>query len=176
MGIRRGLGLGLVAGGVGLLAMELVRRATAPLVKERARKPTDVFVTERTISQVGIHHEPGESAPEAIGRIGYQKLVGEEPSKKTKSDLSWAIHLGYGLLVASGYALLRGHAHGHTLRDGLMFGTGLWLFGDELAVPLLGLADKPSAYHPTQHLQSFAQHLGFGVATAATTRALEAFR
>lgn len=176
MGIRRGLGLGLVAGAVGLVAMEAVRRATAPLVKKRARKPTDVFVTERSMSQVGVHHEEGESATAAIGRMGYEKLVGEEPSKDTKSDLSWAVHIAYGVLVASAYGLLRGRAHGHALRDGLIFGTGLWLFGDELAVPLLGLADKPTAYDPTQHLQSFAQHLGFGVATAATTRALEVFR
>lgn len=176
MGIRRGLGLGLLAGAVGLIAMEAVRRATAPLVKQRARKPTDVFVTARSMSQVGVHHEPGESATAALGRMGYEKLVGEEPSKDTKSDLSWAVHIGYGFLVATVYGLVRGHSTGHVLRDGLAFGTGLWLFGDELALPLLGLADKPTAYDPTRHLQSFAQHLGFGVATAATTRALEAFR
>ncbi len=176
MGIRRGLALGIVAGGVGLLAMEVVRRATAPLVKKRAHKPTDVFVTARSMSQVGVHHEPDESATAAIGRMGYEKLVGEEPSQETKSDLSWAVHIGYGLLVASGYLALRGHARGHLVRDGLLFGAGLWLLGDELALPLLGLSDKPTAYDPTQHLQSFAQHLGFGVATAATTRALEAFR
>jgi uncharacterized membrane protein YagU involved in acid resistance len=58
------------------------------------------------------------------------------------------------------------------LRDGALFGAALWLFGDEIAMPLLGLADKPTQYHPTRHLQSLAAHLGFGVATAATAQAL----
>jgi hypothetical protein len=56
---------------------------------------------------------------------------------------------------------------------GAVFGVGLWLIGDELALPLLGLSDKPTAYHPTRHVQSLAAHLGYGVATAATTRALK---
>jgi hypothetical protein len=46
------------------------------------------------------------------------------------------------------------------------------LFGDELAAPLLGLSDKPTAYHPARHAQSLVSHLGYGVATAAATRAL----
>ncbi len=55
---------------------------------------------------------------------------------------------------------------------GALFGAGLWLLGDELAVPLLGLSDRPTSYPVTSHLQSLAQHLGFGVATAATTGVL----
>ena len=170
--IRRGIGIGFVGGIVGLAAMELVRRLTAPLTK-RAREPTEVFVRARSMSLIGPHHEPGESATAALGRLGYHKLVGEPPSKATKAKLSWAVHIGYGLLVASAYGAIRGDTHGHAIRDGIAFGAALWLFGDELAVPLLGLSDKPTLYHPTQHAQSFAQHLGFGIATA---RALEALR
>ena len=46
--LRRGLGSGLVGGALGLVAMDLLRRATKPLVKERAPRPTDVFLTERS--------------------------------------------------------------------------------------------------------------------------------
>jgi len=53
-----------------------------------------------------------------------------------------------------------------------MFGTALWLFGDEIAAPLLGLADKPTEYHVTTHVQALLQHLGYGIATVATTNAL----
>lgn len=55
-------------------------------------------------------------------------------------------------------------------------GLGLGLIGGAIALPLLGLSDKPTAYHPTEHLQSLARHLGFGAATAATTHVLEGSR
>jgi hypothetical protein len=166
----------LIAGAVGLLVMDLVRRGTSPFVKERAPEPTDVFFSEQTISPLGPQHEPGEGATDALGRLAYEKVIGRAPSSETKRALSWAVHIAYGLLVAAAYAAIRGTARRRPVRDGVAFGTGLWLLGDELAVPLLGLADKPTAYHPTHHLQSLAQHLGFGIATAATTRALEGLR
>jgi uncharacterized membrane protein YagU involved in acid resistance len=137
----------------------------------RAPKPTDPRLTERTISLVGPQHRRDESSTDALGRLAYAKLTGREPSPAAKRALSWAVHIGYGLLVAAGYAALRGGATRHALRDGALFGTGLWLLGDEVAVPLLGLADKPTAYPPSRHAQSLAQHLGFGIATAATAHA-----
>jgi uncharacterized membrane protein YagU involved in acid resistance len=170
------LGLGLIGGAAGLLVMEAVRRATAPLISERAPKPTDVFLSERSISPFGPQHRPDEGATDALGRIAYERVTGYEPSPEMKRALSWAVHIAYGLAVAAVYgAVRRGHTR-RLLRDGALFGLGLWLFGDELASPLLGLSDKPTAYSPTRHLQSLAQHLGFGVTTAATTRALEGFR
>ncbi len=162
----------VVVGGAGLAAMELVRRATASSVKQKPPEPMDVFPTARTMSLYGVHHRPDESATDALGRIAYEKLTGKSPSGSTKRALSWAVHIGYGLVVASLFVVLRRHPR--VLRDGFLFGAGLWLFGDELAVPLLGLADKPTAYHPTRHAQSFAEHVGFGLTTAAATRALEA--
>ena len=161
-----------VAGGAGLAVMELVRRGTAPWIKQKEPEPMDVFATERSMSLYGVHHQPDESATDAIGRLAYEKVTGEEPTPSTKRALSWAVHIGYGLLVTTLFMSFRRHPR--VLRDGLWLGAGLWLFGDELAVPLLGLADKPTAYHPTRHAQSLAQHIGFGVTTAAATRALEA--
>ncbi|HEX5060400.1 MAG TPA: hypothetical protein VFV99_13625, partial [Kofleriaceae bacterium] len=70
-----------------------------------------------------------------------------------KSALSWLVHIAYGSLVAAAYGALRAGHPRNTFLDGIALGTGLWLFGDELAVPLLGLADKPTAYSPSSHLQ-----------------------
>jgi hypothetical protein len=172
----RSIAHGLIAGAVGLAAMELAGRLLRPLVKARAPRPTDVFLTERSISPLGPRHERGEDATAALARHAYQKLAGRTPPAATKRRLSWAVHIGYGLLVAALYVAARGGRPRHPVRDGLVFGAGLWLVGDELAVPLLGLADKPTAYHPTQHLQALARHLGFGVATAEATRFLEQAR
>lgn len=159
---------------MGLVAMQLAQTLSKPLVRQREPKPTDVFLTERTISPLGPQHHPDESATDALGRIAYQKLVGRQPSPRMKNRLSWGVHIGYGLFVASLYGLTRGGRTRRPLRDGLLFGAGLWLFGEELAVPLLGLGDKPTAYHPTLHLQTLLAHLGFGLATAGATQLVEA--
>jgi hypothetical protein len=168
------IGLGLLGGAVGLIAMELIKRATAPLTR-RAPERTDDPLTERSISPLGPQHQPGEGPTEAAGRIGYEKLAGRAPSPPAKTKLSAAVHIGYGLLVAGLYNALRGGRSRPVLRaigEGAAYGAGLWLLGDELVVPLLGLSDKPTAYPRLKHLQSLAQHLGFGVATAATANAL----
>jgi hypothetical protein len=86
-----------------------------------------------------------------------------------KNALSWAVHITYGVGVGAMFAALRPQPRP---LDGALYGAALWLLGDELAVPLLRLSDKPSAYHPTQHAQSFAQHLGYGIVLAAATRML----
>lgn len=174
--LRKQLGYGLLGGAAGLVAMELVKRATAPLVKRRAPRSAGEPSTARSsISVIGAHHGPEESATDALGRIVYQTVTGRTPSPDTRRQLSWVVHIGYGLAVASLYGVIGGGRDRSVARavlGGALFGAGLWLFGDELAVPLLGLSDRPTSYPVTSHLQSLAQHLGFGVATAATTGVL----
>jgi len=169
------LGIGVVGGLAGLVAMDAAKRLVQPLVKKRVPKPTDVFASERTMSPLGSHHRPGESATDALGRMGYQTLFGREPSASEEWALSWAVHIAYGLFVAGAYGAIgarRRRSFFRAIRTGAIFGFGLWLFGDELAVPLLGLADRPTQYHATQHAQSLTAHLGFGIATAATTNVI----
>lgn len=174
--LPRKLGYGLLGGAAGLLAMELIKRATAPLAKRGAPRPTNDELTARSsMSVVGRHHDLEESATDAFGRIAYETVTGRAPSPGTQRKLSWAVHIGYGLMVASLYGAVRGGRDRGVARavvGGALFGAGLWLLGDELAIPLLGLSDKPTTYPVTSHLQSLAQHLGFGVATAATTGVL----
>jgi hypothetical protein len=174
--LRSKLGDGLLGGAAGLVAMELVKRLTAPLARRRAPRPvTDDLTARSSTSVVGRHHTPEESATDALGRILYESVAGHPPSPATKRKLSWAVHIGYGLVVASIYAAVRGgrdrRAAG-AVAGGALFGAGLWLLGDELMVPMLGMSDKPARYPVSSHLQSLAQHIGFGVATAAATRAL----
>jgi hypothetical protein len=173
-----GLKHGLLAGAAGLGAMQLAHRVTRPLIKRRAPRPTDVFATERAMSPLGLRHLPDESPTAALARIAYQRVAHRPPPDRLKPALSWAVHAGYGLLVAALYGALRapGRRRRSTARgavaSGALFGLGLWLVGDELAVPLLGLADRPTAYHPSQHAQALVEHLAYGVAAATTARAL----
>jgi hypothetical protein len=174
--MRKGTARGVVGGLVGLGAVELVRRTTTPLVTRRGSDPRHVFLTERSMSPFGPQHELGEGPSEAAARLAYQKLVGTRPSRATTARGARLVRIASGLLIASVYGALRGGRRRRAVVEGLALGAGLWLVADEILGPLLGLTDKPTAYHPTHHAQALAQRLGFGVATAATVRVLEVSR
>jgi hypothetical protein len=167
--MRSRLIAGAIGGAAGLLAMEIVRRTSAPLVEKWARAMPAHPPHRRSMSVIGTRHAADESATDAIGRIAYEKLTGHSPTAKAKRAASWAFHIGYGLELGALYGALRGGTR-HPARDGLAFALASWLLVDELANSLLGLADKPTAYPIATHVQSLAQHVGYGLALASTTR------
>ena len=128
------------------------------------------------ISLVGQHAKEGEPATVAIGRIAYERLRGEAPSRERGAQLGKAVHWGYGLAVGALFGLLERRVPDDDLSDlsvGLGYGAALWLLGDELAVPMLGLAKGPTAHAPRVHAQALGAHLVYGLATGAAMRALE---
>lgn len=166
------LGLGLAGGIAGLFAMNTLMRATKRLVSEPdPLTPRD----KRSMSLVGINHEDDEPATEALARITYQKITGRRPDQRQKARLGMALHWGYGLLMASAYGAFRARK----LRrpdplGGVLFGAALWLVGDGVIIPLLGLSDKPTQFPVSMHAQQLAGHLAYGAATGAVTGALHA--
>ena len=70
------------------------------------------------------------------------------------------------------YGAVRGGVKFPDLVGGLSFATGLWLFGDELVVPLLGLQPGPAAASLVQHFNRLAAHLLYGAGLSVTTQGL----
>jgi uncharacterized membrane protein YagU involved in acid resistance len=124
------------------------------------------------MSVVGEHRRAGESAPAALGRMAHQKLTGKEPAPERKEQLSYAIHWAHGIAMGALYGAVRGGGQRSDIAGGALFGLGLWALGDELAVPLLGLGDKPTAYPLKGHIAPLVGHIAYGAATAAATHAL----
>jgi uncharacterized membrane protein YagU involved in acid resistance len=54
--------------------------------------------------------------------------------------------------------------------SGLVFGGAVWLFAEELALPLTGLTERPGKYRVTDHLNALAAHLVFGFTTELVSR------
>jgi hypothetical protein len=71
--------IGTVGGVAGLAAMQLVHALSRPLVKNA--RPANSS-RRAAWSLVGTHHQPGESATDALGRIAYQGVTGREPSPR----------------------------------------------------------------------------------------------
>jgi uncharacterized membrane protein YagU involved in acid resistance len=60
------------------------------------------------------------------------------------------------------------------LVGGSGFGAAVWIAADEVAVPLLGLAEPDAEYSVEAHTQSFAAHMVYGVATDVVRRGVRA--
>lgn len=174
----KGALLGVAGGFVGLLAMRVYQQHIAPALSERFGPSDDEADADdekgalESISLIGTHHREDESSTAALGRILYESFTGEEPDDETKAALSYLVHWGYGLVQGGVYGALSETTDTPPLEDGLAFGTSLWLVGDEIVVPLLGLQDGPSAAPPVQHFNRLGAHLAYGITTAAATRLL----
>lgn len=124
------------------------------------------------ISLVGHPRREGEPSTVAVGRILYERLRHAEPSRERGTQLGKLVHWGYGMAMGGVYGLLEPRVKERDLTAGLGYGAALWLFGDELAVPLLGLAAGPTAHPPRVHVEAFGAHLVYGLTTSAATKAL----
>ncbi len=171
----KGLVLGLAAGAAGTVAMGGYWRAATALAGEDPHAATRGEGPHPLddIALIGKHHEEEESSTAAMGRIAYDRLAGHPPQQaETKSTLSYLVHYGYGALQGGVFGVLPAFNKMTTLAAGPVFGTGLWLFGDELAISLLGLANGPGMYPLRQHLHRWGAHLTYGLTVAASVKLL----
>jgi len=159
---------GAAGGAAGTFAMDSYMRAMKKALPDgKHSKPK-----EHLISLIGRKHEKGESSTAALGRMLYEAATGERPSERTRKTLSKAVHWGYGVDLGGLYGVVRGRKRKLDVLGGLIYGAGLWVLGDEIAVPLIGLAEGPKAYPTKIHAESLGAHLVYGVATAVATQLL----
>ena len=156
--------------------MEMVA-AARPNPWSRSVRPTRVAtMRNRSMSPIGTHSK----SPTRVGRRRQYTHALRDAVRPTalRQDAERVVVGGSHHVWTVRRCTVRGGSPGipRPLRDGALYGAALWLFGDELAVPLLGLSDKPTAYHPARHAHSLAQHLGYGFALAAATRFLSGER
>ncbi len=169
----KGFVLGIGGGIAGLLAMGIYWQAVTALTGQDPRKAENQTGLHNLddIAVIGTHHQPDESSTAAMGRLLVVAVTGRAPSAATKALLSEQIHWGYGTLLAGLYGALRAGA-APDAGGGLGYGSGLWLVGSELAVPLLGLAAGPTTQPLASHAHALGAHLTYGLITAGTTQIL----
>lgn len=125
-----------------------------------------------SISVIGKNYRKGESSTAALGRIFYHVFTGQDPSSETKTALSYLVHWCYGMLMGGLYGAIRAGVRSPDLIGGLIWASGLWLFGDELVVPLLGLQGGPTSASFVQHVNRLGAHLFYGVGLALAAQSL----
>jgi putative membrane protein len=96
----------------------------------------------------------------------------------TRDELSVAaplVHYGFGAAMGALYGGVAAVTPAVRACAGTGYGTAVWVGADEIAMPLLGLAD-PEADRPVEmHAQAFAAHLVYGLTLELVWRALRYF-
>lgn len=164
----RSLVSGFVGGAAGTVAMgyywKIVSRLSDNDPREEVREEPEAL---DNVSMSGLEPDEEQSSNTALAEALYKSATLREPSDSTLQRLSEAIHWGYGTLAGGLYGAIRAR-NGH-LADpvgGGVWGSGMWLLGSEVAVPLLGLSAGPTRYAARGHLHGLGAHLVYGLTTA----------
>lgn len=172
--ILKNVAAGVAGGLAGTFAMQYYWKTVTAVKGTDPRSLTaeNAPDTLDDVSAVGQQHEEGESSTAAVGRKAHEELTGEEPTREEKATLSHTVHWLHGSTMGGLYGGLRGPTRGVDLAGGAVFGTAMWAIGDELMVPVLGLAKGPTAYPLEQHVHRLGAHVVYGCVTALTAQTI----
>jgi putative membrane protein len=101
-----------------------------------------------------------------------EKITGRKIPPDYKPLAGEAVHYGMGTTSAAVYGVLAEVTPIVTAGEGVVFGTGLWLLADEVAVPAAGLSKSPREIPVTTHIYAFVSHLVYGWITETVRRAV----
>ena len=108
----------------------------------------------------------------ATAQVISKQYFKHELSDSEKKIAGPAVHYAYGSLVGALYGGLTEIFPSAGMGFGLPFGAALWLLGDEIAVPALGLGKGASEVPADKHADALASHFCYGITTDLMRRVL----
>lgn len=158
----------LVGLGSGLIAAWSMNRFQAALSKvsrlqkeDEPKEPPRQSKTEQ--------EEPDDATMKTANRIVHM-LLNRELSKEEKKKAGPLVHYAFGAAMGAVYSMAAVVDPEVTRGFGTAFGSALFAVADELAVPMLGLAKKPTEYPLSSHASAFAAHLVYGLTAEGVRR------
>jgi len=167
---REALRSGLLAGVIGTAAMTAWQMWSAKLQSGES---------EPDGAEGAPSPEPEDPWESASAPAKVAKRIGEGVLKRDVSPdliplLTHGTHWGYGTAWGTLYGVASARAHRHSrLRDGLLFGTGVWIMSYVELVPM-GLYELPWKYPPKELAMDLSYHLVYGAGVAGGFRIFEA--
>lgn len=111
--------------------------------------------------------EPTVKTAAAISEALLKKTL----SRRQRKPAGQAVHYAFGALVGAFYGVLGAELPIVRSGAGTLYGLGVWLGADELALPALRLTPPAKDQPKSQHAEMAAAHLVFGVVLDSVTRA-----
>ena len=128
------------------------------------------LLLSHALGQSQPHEGQDEDATVKTAKRISRAVAGHELSGEEKKKAGPLVHYAYGTGIG---ALYGGLAQKHDATNsgfGTAYGAAAWALGDEVAVPALGLGRKPAETPVSQHLQTLAAHLVYGMTLEGVRR------
>ena len=128
------------------------------------------FLLAHALGQTDPHEGQGEDATVKTAQRISSEVLGHELSAEEMEAAGPLVHYSYGMGIGAVYG---GLAQAHKITTsgfGSAYGAAAWALGEEIAVPALGLGRKPAETPLSQHFQTLAAHLVYGITLEAVRR------
>ena len=167
-GIKR-TGKGFIAGAIGGLiaswVMNQYQEIESHPVAERRR-----LAAQPASPQPPKPKKTPDDATVRTAQAISTRLLHHELSDCEKRVAGPAIHYIYGSLAGGLYGAVAELWRPISSGLGVPYATAMWLFGDEVAVPALGLSKSAIETPPAQHATALASHFVYGISLDVARR------
>lgn len=117
-------------------------------------------------------HQPQKDATVRAAEAIHTLVGSRRMSGRQRHLAGVTVHYAFGALVGAAYGWAVEFEPRIAARSGLPFGVAVWLFAEELALPVAGLTDTPDKYPVRDHLNALVAHLVFGSTTETVRRSI----
>jgi putative membrane protein len=127
---------------------------------------------EQQVEQEKQASEEQENPTVKVAETVIGAITGRPLATEQKPIAGPIVHYAYGTLIGGAYGML-GESYPMTRAGfGTVYGTGAWLMGDEVMLPLLGLTKWPQEYPLSVHAYALVSHWVYGAALEGIRRGL----
>ena len=160
--IARGMGAGVIGTGAMTVAQGLAAKLQSSgegeQQGEEQKSPQDPWEEASMPAQVGRRISEGV----------FHQEVSPDRIPLLTNGMHWAYGTGWGAI----YGLIEGTFGGRSLRQGALFGAGVWAMSYVQLVPM-GLYQLPWKYPPKSIAMELGYHLVYGVGVAGGHRLID---
>ena len=162
-----GILAGAIGGLAGTWAMSVAQRAWTHAVDGQAPESAAGKHDARDWQE----RSEGQNSNEIAAQRLASRIVGRSLDQGELAVAAALMHYTFGAAMGALYGGYLEQHRRHT--TGIGFGLAVWLFADEIAMPIVGLSDSTLRRPLEKRLQSIAAHIVFGMATEVARGALE---
>jgi len=149
---------GVIAGAIGGLAASWIMTQFQSLLSRALEGDPDP------------HKGEGEDATVKTAKRISSQVFDHELSAEEKKTAGPLVHYAYGTGIGAVYGALSQEYETTKSGFGSAYGAAAWMLGDEIAVPALRLAKKPTETPISKQFQMLAGHIVYGIALEGVRR------
>jgi hypothetical protein len=158
---------GMLAGAVGGLVASWTMNEFQKAWAAAQRQITDAVLGQQEDQKGGEDAE--DATMKTADRIS-ELLQGRHLTRDEKNKAGPVVHYAFGAIMGAVYGASVEVNPAANALAGIPFGAILFAAADEVALPALGLSDKPAAYPLSTHLYGLVSHAVYGVTTETVRR------